>query len=79
MGSRNIKILDEKELLIENGTGLFTSVQATSEGTPFFLGIAIVKKLGCVFDFSLVSPAPITPAETAEFIIFVKSLHYGTH
>lgn len=79
IGTRNIKILEEDDLLIPGGSGLFTSVQASSEGTPFFLGIAVVKKLGCVFDFSLVSPRPLVKDETREFLKFVKSIRYGTN
>lgn len=79
MGSRNIKLLEEKEVLIDGGAGLFTSVQATSDGKPFFLGIAVVKKLGCVFDFSLISPVPISQSEISEFLTFVRSLQYGNH
>ena len=79
MGSRNIKVLEEKEILIDGGAGLFTSVQATSDGKSFFLGLAVVKKLGCVFDFSLISPVAIPPSEISEFLTFVRSLQYGNH
>lgn len=79
IGTRNIKIFKEDEILIPSGSGLFTSIQASSEGTPFYLGIAVVKKLGCVFDFSLVSKKPLTSEETKDFLRFVKSLQYGTN
>jgi len=79
IGSRNIKILQEESFSIEGGAGLFTYAQATSEGAPFFLGLAIVKKQGCVFDFSLLSQASISSSELKDFINFFKSLRYGNH
>jgi len=79
IGTRNVKVLEEQEILIPDGAGLFTSVKASSEGIPFFLGIAVIKKLDCVFDFSLVSPKPLSSNEEKEFLRFVKSLQYGTH
>ena len=79
IGTRNVKILEEQELLIPEGSGLFTSIKASSEGTPFYLGIAVVKKLDCVFDFSLVSPKPFNKEEQKDFLRFVKSIQYGTH
>lgn len=79
IGSRNIKTLQEEELSIEEGSGLFNYVQATSDGAPFFLGLAILKKMGCVFDFSMLSQNPIPPSELKDFLTFAKSLHYGTH
>jgi hypothetical protein len=79
IGSRNIKTLQEETLLIEGGSGLFTYVQATSDGAPFFLGLAIMKKMGCVFDFSLLSQSSIPQQELQDFVSFAKSLRYGTH
>jgi hypothetical protein len=79
IGTRNVKVIEEQELLIPEGSGLFTSIKASSEGTPFYLGIAVVKKLDCVFDFSLVSPKPLSQEEQKDFLRFVKSIQYGTH
>jgi len=79
IGSRNIKTLEQHEIVIPSGMGLFTSVEAVSDGSPFFLGLAVVKKMGCVFDFSLVSPKSLKKDEVAEFIKFVKSIQYGNH
>lgn len=77
IGTRNIKVLEEQNILVPNGSGLFTHVQAFAEGKNLFLGIGIVKKSGCVFDFSLVSSNPLTANEKNSFLSFIKSLQYG--
>lgn len=79
IGTRNVKILEQNEILINGGRGLYSSVEAVSDGTKFFLGIGVVKKLGCVFDFSLVSPKPLNQEQKKEFLTFIKSIEYGTH
>ena len=79
IGTRNVRVLEEQDLMIPEGLGLFTSIKAISEGNSFFLGIAVIKKLDCVFDFSLVSPTPLDKEEQKEFLRFVKSIQYGTH
>lgn len=77
IGTRNIRVLDEQDIAVERGSGLFTHVQTSAEGKTLFLGIGIIKKMGCVFDFSLVSSQAISPGEKNAFLNFIKSLHYG--
>lgn len=77
IGLRQIKIIEELELPLSQGSGLFTHLQATSEGTPVVLGLAVVKMMGCVFDFSLVSKKALSAPEKKELLKFVKTLRYG--
>jgi len=77
IGMRQVKILEETPLAIPNGSGLFTSLQATADGARLILGVAVVKMLGCVFDFSLVSKSPLSSQEKRDFLKFVNSLKYG--
>ncbi|NBX92155.1 MAG: hypothetical protein EBQ85_02860 [Proteobacteria bacterium] len=78
IGSRNIKIEREEELVVSGSEALYSRVRASSEGVPFLLDIVVVKKRGCVFDFSLMSPKAISAQETKDFLTFVKSLKYAT-
>lgn len=77
IGLRQIKVIEESEMPLSQGSGLFTHLQASSEGTPLVLGLAVVKIMGCVFDFSLVSKKPLSSAEKKDFLKLVKSLRYG--
>lgn len=78
IGSRNVKIEREESLVILGSEAHYSRVRASSEGVPFLLDIVVLKKRGCVFDFSLMSPKSITPNETKEFLSFVRTLKYAT-
>jgi hypothetical protein len=78
IGSRNVKIEREEPLVILGGEAHYSRVRASSEGVPFLLDIVVLKKRGCVFDFSLMSPKSITANETKEFLSFVRTLKYAT-
>jgi len=44
IGMREIRIISEIPLLIQNGAGLFSSVKAKSEGRTVNLGVIVIKK-----------------------------------
>jgi len=77
IGSRNITILRRAPKTIDGVGGLFSEVRATYDKEPFFLNVFVLPKLGCVFDFTLISPKPIPVEETQEFLNFLESFHYG--
>jgi hypothetical protein len=76
---REIKVINELPLLIQNGAGLYSSVKAKSEGKTVHLGVIVIKKEKCIFDFTLISANPLSQRETEEFITFAKSLQYGSY
>lgn len=76
-GLRNVKTLRAEPLTVAGGEALRHSVTATNEGVPFHLELVVVKKQGCIFDFSLVNPKAMTEAEIGQFLSFVKSFRYG--
>jgi len=79
IGMREIKVINELTLLIQNGAGLYSSVKAKSEDKTVHLGVIVIKKEKCIFDFTLISGNPLSQKETAEFITFCQSLQYGSN
>lgn len=76
IGTRNRLIIQEKPLAISGGSGLFTRVKATLDAKVVYLGLVVIKKRGCVFDFTLMSSKKISNDELSEFLSFARSLDY---
>lgn len=79
IGTRQRVVFTEKPVAIDNGTGLFTSLKARTDGKLVYLGVLVVKKHGCVFDFSLLGSDPLSQNDISTFIRFAKSLKYGSN
>jgi hypothetical protein len=78
IGARNVRYEKRQRILVDGKDGLHSTVKATLDGVPFHLEIVVLPTGTCVFDFSLMSPKPITDSEKSQFLEFVKSFHYGT-
>lgn len=79
IGTRNRKILQEKQFEVSEGSGLFSSVKANLDGKRVYLGLVVIKKRGCVFDFTLMSSSPLPQEELDEFLSFAKTLEYESN
>ncbi len=77
LGTRKVRYLKKERLTIQGEEALHSSIQATLEGKPFRLEVVVLKKNGCVFDFSLMSPHEVGETDQTEFLNFVKSFQYG--
>lgn len=76
IGTRNRQTLQEKPIEISDGSGLFTHVKANLDGKVVYLGLVVIKKKSCVFDFTLMSPKNLSNKELSEFLAFAQSLDY---
>lgn len=79
IGMREIRVINELPLIIQNGAGLYSSVKAKSDGKTVNLGVIVIKKEKCIFDFTLMDAQTLSPKETEEFIAFAKTLQYGSY
>lgn len=77
IGMRSVRMQTQTRTSVSGGEGLVSRLKAIEDGVPFNLEVAVVKKLGCVFDFTLVSPKEIPVGEYAEFEGFLRSFRYG--
>lgn len=77
MGMRSIQYQSQNRVTIGGGEGLVSRLKGVEDGVRFNLEVAVVKKDGCVFDFTLVSPKEIPAAEYAEFQTFLRSFRHG--
>ena len=77
LGARKIQYIKQEKFVVANTQALFSHVNTTVDEQPFQLLFVVLKKNDCIFDFSLVSPKPITHSEIQEFLQFAKSFNYG--
>ena len=77
LGAKKVKFIQQQPMIIARTEALFSHVNTTVEGKAFQLLFIVLRKNSCVFDFSLVSPKPISQGEIQEFISFTKSFDYG--
>lgn len=80
MGTREVTIEKREDLKVGDSDGLLSKVTATMEGAKFNMLLVVTRQSnGCVFDFSLVSPKPLSAGDEAEFQSFVRSYRHGKH
>ena len=77
IGTRNIKFESQKKVAVGNSEGLHSKVDATIGKAPFQLEVFVIRKKGCVFDFSLINPKKLSDSDRKEFQLFYSSLRYG--
>lgn len=77
IGMRSIQYQSQTRATYGGGEALVSRLKGTEDGVRFNLEVAVVKKEGCVFDFTLVSPKEIPAAESAEFQAFLRSFRHG--
>ena len=77
LGARKVKFIRQENVNIAKTQALLSHVNATVEGQAFQLLFVVLRKNGCVFDFSLVSTKSIPEKEIKDFLEFAKSLEYG--
>ena len=62
---------------VAGSEGLLSSVRVTEGNHIIYLTLFVLTKDACIFDFSLVSPKPISEKESSDFVNFVQSFTYG--
>lgn len=79
IGTRNVQYLQQKKVVVDGGEALFSEVKSDLADEPFHLMIVVLSKNSCIFDFTLVSPQPISPKDEEQFWSAIKSFKYGKH
>jgi hypothetical protein len=77
MGTRGVTISSREKKTFGANEGLYSKVVAKLEGKPFHLDLFVLAKEKCVFDFSLISPKPISESDATAFKQFIESFQYG--
>jgi hypothetical protein len=76
IGARKINMVRKERLQVDGVEALYSHVRAQLEGRPFDLHLVVLTRAGCVFDFSLVNPKPLSAEEIDQFLGFVKGFRY---
>ncbi|MBI4404613.1 MAG: hypothetical protein HY537_10650 [Deltaproteobacteria bacterium] len=76
IGAREIEYRRQNKLKIGAAEGLYSSVQATMDGVSVELDLFVLRKNGCVFDFSLMNPKRLSDNDRDEFSTFIRSLQF---
>jgi len=77
IGSRDVSIVERERISVAGTQGLLTKAKATLNKVPFNLNLFVLSKNDCVFDFTMVNKKPFTAEESAQFVSFIRSFHYG--
>lgn len=77
IGGRNIESVEKRNITVDGAEGLFSRVRANYDKVRAYLLLFVLPKEGCVYDFSLVSNKLIPDRDIDDFLVFVKSFHYG--
>jgi len=73
LGARQVKIEKQEPSRLAGGDSLRSRARASLDGTPFHLDLLVLKRAGCVFDFTLLSPKAITADDESQFTAFIRS------
>lgn len=77
IGGRNLEWVEKRNISVDGANGLFSRLRATYDNVRAYLIVFVLPKEGCVYDFSLMSNKMIPDADIDDFLIFIKSFHYG--
>jgi hypothetical protein len=75
MGFTDVELLEEEVQPLDGRDSLWTHVAARLDGVPLQLQLVVLKKNGCVFDFTYVSPPAEYAARRADFQGVVGGFH----
>ncbi len=75
IGFTDREVLREERIALDRREALHAVLDARLDGVPVRLGVYVLKKDGCVYDFTLVSASGQFGAVEAEFDRFVRDFH----
>ncbi len=76
-GLQDLKILEEKDFILDGRGALQTSLEAKLDGVPVRVNTVVVKKDWCLFDFYLVSEAGNYERALQDFTGFFNGFSYS--
>ncbi|MBI4512288.1 MAG: hypothetical protein HY698_21830 [Deltaproteobacteria bacterium] len=77
LGTRDRRYLLEERIVLDSRDALHSVVMVTLDGVPMVYDLYVLKKDGCVYDLSLVSPPESYDLVADEFQHFVGDFHAG--
>ncbi len=76
-GLQDLKILEEKDFILDGRGALQTSLEAKLDGIPVRVNTVVIKKDWCLFDFYLVSEAGNYEKALQDFTTFFNGFSYS--
>lgn len=75
MGFTNLRMISTKQRMLDGRAALETHLTARMDGVPVELGLVVLKKNGCIYDFSYVSPPGHYEEAQSSFEALLERFH----